>query len=87
MKQERQTFWMCMVDGASYPKVKHWSREEAAAECERLARETNTDVFLLEAVGFVRTAKPTPPVVWKRTSTDMYSSSATIGGGRPSHIQ
>ena len=67
MKENRKRFWMCMVDGIGYPKVRHWDDAVARGEAERLAKETNSDVFLLEAVEYVRLKKPTPPLEWKET--------------------
>ena len=67
MKKDRKKFWMCMVDEARSPTMKHWSESEARAEAERLSRQTEQDVFILEATEFVRLKKPEPPMVWKET--------------------
>lgn len=62
-KQMTQTrkFWMITGDGNS-PKVRHFNRQEAVREAERLAKANpGTEFFVLEAVemltqptGFVR---------------------------------
>ncbi len=69
MKENRCKFWMCMVDGTTNPRYVHWTEGEARLEAERLARQTGSDVFLLEAVDFVRVTKPQPPTEWKPTKT------------------
>ena len=68
-KKNRQRFWMCYVDGKSYPHYKHYSKQGAMHEAERLAKGVGGDVFVLEASQFVRYNPPVPPpeMEWKDT--------------------
>lgn len=65
----RATYWMCHVRGTAPPSQKHYRKAEAVAEAERLARDTNEEVFLLEAREFVAAEPPQPPVLWHDTTT------------------
>ena len=61
MTHTTQKFWMITGDGNS-PKVRHYNRQDAAREAERLAKaHPGVEFFVLEAVemmtqptGFVR---------------------------------
>lgn len=56
-------FWMLYVEGATAPRVQHWSKAKAEAEAERLARTVpDSRVFLLEATAVAR-VEPRP-VEW-----------------------
>lgn len=63
--KEDEGFWMVYVDGASLPKVKHYDKEKAKSEAERLARDTKRTVYVLYAVEGFKVAAP--PVVSFRT--------------------
>jgi len=63
----RNKFYMCYVDGGDVPKHQHWSLSGARTEAERLSMKTEKDVFLLEAMHFVRVEPPMPSTVWKAT--------------------
>ncbi len=43
-------FWMCYVDGSGSPHVRHWSRDIADKEAERLAKVMKSRVYVLTAV-------------------------------------
>ena len=47
---ETENFYMCYVEGASEPTVKHLSLEDARSEAERLAKLTGKPTYLLHAV-------------------------------------
>lgn len=68
-KATRQRFWICIVDEGG-PPARHYYKKDAMKEAERLAKETDSDVFLLEAAEFVRHVPPTPPPIieWNRTT-------------------
>jgi len=54
MKNNRQRFWMVLVDGSESTSHRHYSEQDARDEAERLAINTGEDVFVLEAQVFVR---------------------------------
>ncbi len=64
----RGKFWMCYAIEGRVPSHKHYSEREARTEAERIAQETQGDVFLLEATEFVSPIEPRPPVVWSQTT-------------------
>ncbi len=68
-KKDRQKFWFCFIENGEYPKHRHYERNDAVREAERLAELTKQDVFLLEASEFVRYNPPVPPTTfeWKET--------------------
>lgn len=47
---ETENFYMCYVEGASGPTVKHLSLEDARSEAERLTKLTGKHTYLLQAV-------------------------------------
>ncbi len=47
--KDTDAFWMVYVDGASLPKVKHYNKEVAKSEAERLARKELKTVYVLYA--------------------------------------
>jgi hypothetical protein len=47
---ETENFYMCYVEGASGPTVKHLSLEDASSEAERLTELTGKPTYLLHAV-------------------------------------
>lgn len=59
-----EKFWMCLVEGSSTSSYKHFDYKAAKTEAERLARELNKRVFVLEATEVVEIQKP---VIWKNT--------------------
>lgn len=58
-------FWMVYVDGASLPKVKHYDKNVAVSEAERLARREGRTVYILFACEGYKLQEP--PVVSFRT--------------------
>ena len=68
MKGTRVTFWMVYLAGSLGPQEKFLSFEEAKKDAERLARQTDKDVYLLQATRYVTTSKPAePPLTWLET--------------------
>jgi len=49
-KLNTEEFYMCYVEGAPSPKVKHQCLEEARDEAERLSAKTGKQTYLLAAV-------------------------------------
>lgn len=50
--KDTDAFWMVYVDGASLPKVKHYDKEKAKSEAERLVRllrDKDKTVYILFA--------------------------------------
>lgn len=50
MNGPRDKFWMCFVEGGASPKHKHNTLEAATLEAKRLVRQTDSNVYILEAV-------------------------------------
>jgi len=61
---ENMKFWMCLVEGSSTSSFKHSTERSAKNEAERLSRELNKKVYVLEATDYVEVQKP---VVWNKT--------------------
>jgi hypothetical protein len=61
---ENMKFWMCLVEGGSTSSFKHSTEYSAKNEAERLSRELNKKVYVLEATDYVEVQKP---VVWNKT--------------------
>lgn len=59
-----EKFWMCLVDGSSTSSFKHSTERSAKIEAERLSRQLDRKVYVLEATDYVEVQKP---VVWKKT--------------------
>ena len=54
-----EKFWICWVEYAGKPSIKHLTFDEAKKEAERLCRKEGKSVAILEVVGYVKT-KETP---------------------------
>ncbi len=63
-RKNMEKFWMCLVEGSSTSSYKHSSERSAKIEAERLSRQLDKKVFILEATNYVEVQKP---VVWKKT--------------------
>lgn len=63
--KDTDAFWMVYVDGASLPKVKHYDKNVAVSEAERLAKKDGRTVYLLFACGGYKLQET--PVVEFRT--------------------
>ncbi len=63
-RKNMEKFWMCLVEGSSTSSYKHSTEHSAKTEAERLSRQLDKKVFILEATNYVEVQKP---VVWKKT--------------------
>ena len=61
---DKNKFCMLFVDGKSEPSKKHFSKEDAEQEAERLTRKEKCPVFLLEAVSVCEMQEA--PLKWNR---------------------
>lgn len=68
---DKTKFWMLFVDGQSQLSKKHFDKDGAEQEAERLAREQGSPVFLLESVSVCELQEA--PIKWNRV--DWVSSS------------